>query len=452
MDLILVAGVSLVSCILTLIFLAARYRRCPSNQILAVYGKVAKGQSVKCYHGGGTFVWPLIQDYAYLDLTPITIHINLKSALSLHNIRVNLPSTFTIAIGTTEELMSNAAIRLLDLNKREIELMASEIIFGQLRLTVASLTIEQINLDRESFLESIRDHIDTELKKIGLILINVNITDIHDESGYIDSIGKKAASAALNQAKIDVAEAEKRGEIGKALAEKERRISVAAYHAQAIEGENLAKAHVATYNADLAEKQALADQRSEVAEQQAAATIQEAKAIAELKRLETEQIVVREIEKRKIEIDAQAAAEKQKTEAAGHAESILLIKTAEAEGTQRVLSAKAHGYQELIKSCGNNSKDAATMLLVEKLEELVKLQTEAIRNIKIDKITVWDSGNAKDGSSTANFMKNMVKSLPSLHDVANMAGMELPEYLGKLTEDKKIHIDSSETSYNKENK
>jgi flotillin len=435
MDFLILLGLAAVGFIC--FFLIIFYRRCPSNQILAVYGKLKSGESVKCYHGGGTIVWPIIQGYMYLDLTPMIIHINLKSALSLHNIRINVPSTFTIAIGTTAELTNNSAVRLLGLSQKEIELMATEIIFGQLRLTVASLTIEQINQDRERFLDSIRTHVDPELKKIGLILINVNITDIHDESGYITSIGKKEASAALNQAKIDVAEAEKRGETGQALAQMEQRISVAQYNAQAIEGENKAKAKMATYNADLAEEQANADQRSKVAEQQAIAKIQEAKALAEIKRLEAQEIVVNEIEKRTIEIDAEAAAQKNRIEAAGQAEAILLIKTAEAEGTQKILHAKAQGYKALVDACGNNSKDAATMLMVEKLDELVKLQAEAIKNIKIDKIVVWDSGNNQDGSSTSNFMRNMVKSLPSLHDVANMAGMELPEYLGKLTPETK---------------
>lgn len=434
MNFIVIACVAFVGFIIfSFVFFLGRYQRCPSNKILAVFGKLSSEESVKCYHGGGAFIWPVIQDYSYLDLTPMTIHINLKSALSLHNIRINLPSTFTIAIGTTTELMNNAAIRLLGLEQKAIESMASEIIFGQLRLTVALLTIEQINQDRESFLESIRDHIDIELKKIGLILINVNITDIHDESGYINSIGKKAASAALNQAKIDVAEAEKRGETGQALAQKEQRINVAEYHAQAIEGENKSKAKMAIYNADLAEAQADADQRSKVAEQQAVVKIQEAKALAEIKRLEAQEIVAKEIEKRKTEIDAQARAQQNRIHASGEAEALLLVKTAESEGLHKILHAKAEGYKMLIKACGDSSKDAATMLMVEKLEEIVKLQAEAIKNIKIDKITVWDSAGGKEGSSTANFMSNMIKSLPSLHDVAGMAGLELPEYLGTVS-------------------
>lgn len=414
----------------TLVFLASCYHRCPSNKILVVFGKVQGEQSSKCYHGGGAFVWPLIQDYQYLNLTPIAIHVPLKSALSQQNIRINVPSTFTVALDTVPEAMNNAAIRLLGLSPKDIELMATEIIIGQLRLTVASLRIEEINQDRERFLYEIRKHIEPELKKIGLMLLNVNITDITDESGYIESIGKKSVSTALNQAKVDVAEQEKLGEIGRALAEKQRRIEVAAYHAQAVEGENESQARIAKFNAQLVEQEAEADRRSKVSLHHAYAEINIAKTVAEGRRLEAEEIVPKEIEKRKIEIAAAADAEKQKIDAYAKAASILAIKQAEAQGIMQTLQAKADGYKLLVEAC-SSSQDAATMLMVEKLEEIVKLQTEAIKNIKIDKITVWDSGT-NGSSSTANFLSNMVKSLPPLHELAAMSGVKLPDYLGNL--------------------
>lgn len=417
----------------TIVFLANCYKRCPSNRILAVFGKVGNGDSVRCYHGGGAFVWPLIQDYDYLDLTPITLHIPLKSALSQQNIRINVPSTFTVAIDTHPEAMNNAAIRLLGLPIKNIEMMAIEIITGQLRLTVASLRIEEINQDRERFLLEIRKHIESELRKIGLMLLNVNITDITDESGYIDSIGKKAASTAINQAKIDVAEQVKRGDIGSAEAERDRRVQVSAFNAAAVHGENDARAKIAQVNAELLERESQAAMRGQIAEQQSFAEINKAKSLAELARLEAEQIVPKEIEKRKIAIDAAAAADRERIEAEGSAAAILALKQAEAEGIMKVLAAKADGYRLLVKACGDNTRDAATMLLVEKLEEMVKLQTEAIKNLKIDKITVWDSGsNGDKGSSTANFMSNMVKTLPPLHEIAAMSGIDLPAYLGSI--------------------
>lgn len=422
----------------TLYFLAKLYRRCPSNKILVVYGRVGGSRTVQCYHGGGTFVWPLIQGCAFLDLTPRTIHIPLKGALSHQNIRVNVPSTFTVAVGLTPEVMNNAAVRMLDLDHRSIESMATEIIIGQLRLTVAGLRIEEINQDRERFLESIKKNIEPELHKIGLTLLNVNITDITDESEYIESIGKKASATAVNQAKVDVSEQEKQGDIGKALAERDRRISVASYNAEAVKGENDSKAQMALTNASLAEKEAQASQRSQVAKQQAEAEIQRARALAQTQLLEAEQIVPQEIRKKKIEIEAAAEAQSKILMARGEAEAILSIKEAEAQGIQKLLDAKAKGYKQLVEACGDDAKSASTMLLIEKLEEIVKLQTEAIKNIKIDKITVWDSGNGGDptkGSSTSNFISQFVKSLPALQDVSAMAGLELPAFLGHMTKD-----------------
>ena len=104
-----------------------------------------------------------------------------------------------------------------------------------------------------------------------------------------------------------------------------------------------------------------------------------------------------------------------------------------------LLEKKAEGYRKLIESAGGDSKAAATMLMIEKLEAIVARQTEAISNLKIDKITIWDSGagsGASDkGSSTANFVSSLMKSLPPVQDVAAMAGIELPSYLGKIKDD-----------------
>ncbi len=446
--------------VVTIIFLASRYKRCPSDKILVVYGKVGSGQSARCIHGGGSVIWPLIQDYAYVSLTPMTIGIPLQGALSMQNIRINVPCTFTIGISTIPDTMTAAAERLLHLNQSEIEEMAKEILFGQLRLTVASLTIEQINQDRESFLESIRTNVSIELNKIGLYLINVNITDITDESGYIDSIGKKAAAEAINQAKIDVAEQEKLGSIGeshatreqeikvaqnvaeaekgKKQAEADQRIYVQGQEAKAVEGENTADADIADANATLAVKEAAALQRGEVAKREAEVEIQKAQYKAESERLNAEEIARQEVDKRKVEIAAEAEAEKLRREAKGEADAILLKYQAEAEGVRQVLQSKAAGYLALVEGCNGDAKSAATLLMTEKIEQIVDVQVEAIRNIKIDKVTVWDSGaeGSNGKTNTADFLSGLIKSLPPLHEVAGMAGIELPKYLGEIAEKK----------------
>ena len=173
-----------------IIFFFSRYKKCTSDRILVIYGKTNGGQSSKCMHGGGAFVWPVIQAFEYLDLTPIPIDIPLEGALDKEGNRVNAPSTFTVGISTDPSIMSNAAERLLGLQLTQIRDLAKDIIFGQMRLVIASLDIETINSDRDLLINKISDYVQNELSKVGLRLINVNIKDITDNSGYLTALGK----------------------------------------------------------------------------------------------------------------------------------------------------------------------------------------------------------------------------------------------------------------------
>ncbi len=257
---VLVLVVSLIVVALgTLIFFFTRYKRCPSDKVLVIYGKTRGGSSSKCIHGGAAFVWPLLQDSQFLDLTPIPIDIKLEGALSKQNIRVNTPSTFTVGISTEKGVMENAAERLLGLDLTQIRLLGQDIIFGQMRVVIATMDIESINADRDLLIEKITTGVEVELTKVGLRLINVNIQDITDESGYIEALGKEAAARAVNEAKISVAEQERDGEIGKNNAEREQRVQVAAAKATAVEGENIAKIKVAQSDAQRREQEAEAE-------------------------------------------------------------------------------------------------------------------------------------------------------------------------------------------------
>jgi flotillin len=505
-----------------LIIIVKQYRRCPSNKILVIYGKVAGQRAAKCLHGGGAFVWPLIQDYHYLSLEPLPIEIELTGALSSQNIKVNVPSTVTIGISTDPDVMNNAAERLLGLSEQQIADHARDIILGQMRLVIATMSIEEINKSRDEFLKNVNHHVETELNKIGLKAINVNIRDISDESGYIQAIGQKAAAEAINQAKVDVAVFDKTGKVGEAVqvkerevsvaqqraeavsgqkeaernqrirvasleaeavsgqkeAEKNQRVKVASYEAEgqageaearrvqeiavaeqwakaeqgkkeaernqrvavstleaeAVSGENQAKAQIADYNAELARRQADAKRVGDVALANATRDVLKAQKEQELARLEKDELAQKEIDKRKVEIDAEAEAERLRRIAKGEADATLAKYQAEARGQQAVLEGKAKGYSDLLMACGAERSLAPTLLVIEKLGELVAEQVKAIQNLHIDKITVWDSGPGANGGqgSTANFLRGMMSSLPPMHELARQAGVELPEWLGNV--------------------
>ena len=333
----------------------------------------------------------------------------------------------------------------MGLNSENIQDLAKDILFGQLRLVIATMTIEEINSDRDKFLDNISKNVDSELKKIGLKLINVNVTDIKDESGYIEALGKEAAAKAINEAKISVAEQEKIGETGKAMADREKDTQIAETHrdrdvkiaitqkdrevsiasaakdesigkaeaerdtriktseanALAIKGENEAKIQIAQSDALRREKEAEALKIAMASEK-----VQQAKALeeayhaeqaAENARAERERstqnaniVVPAEIAKQRAIIEAQAIAEQTREQAKGEADAIFAKMEAEAKGLYEILTKQAEGYKEVVGAAGGDPTKAFQLLLIEKLPELVKTQVEAVKNIKIDKITVWE--------------------------------------------------------------
>ena len=492
-----------------IVLIIRRYKRCPSNRILVVYGKSGKGQTSICIHGGARLVWPIIQDYAYLHLDPMQIEIPLRGALSIENIRVNVPSVFTVAIGTTSEQMQNAAVRLLGLSRQQISKQAEDIIFGQLRQVIASMRIEEINRDRESFLINITDSLEPELRKIGLVLINVNVTDITDESGYIEAIGQKAASEAIQKARGDVADNEKMGEIRVAEAEQEKaiqvanavkvqmigtreaerdkevrlaeltreqavrvadlkkeqtvgeqsasficetqvkqserdmRVQTAEANAVAVQGENKSQAVIAASQAELMVRKAEAYQIGETKKREAEAAVMQAQYIAETKTAQAEAALTEAKQRAELEapaiaqkaktiVEAEALAEQRRIEAEGEAKAIFAKLEAEARGQYEILARKGEGLQRIIEACGGAEK-AFQLLMLEHFDNLIEASSQAISNIKFDKIIVWDGG-ARDGqSATANFLQNMAKTLPPMMQVMKeVGGIEFPETLATI--------------------
>ena len=443
MEIIIIIAIAVVVLIVTLAAILNRYKRCPSDKILVIYGKTRRNKnggssSAKCIHGGAAFIWPVFQSYSFLDLTPISIECNLTNALSKQNIRVDVPCRFTVGISTEPENMTNAAERLLGLTIENIQNIATDILFGQLRLVIATMDIEEINSDRDKFLANVST--------------NVNVTDIRDESGYIEALGKEAAAKAINDAKKSVAEQNRFGEIGKAEADRDKdiriaetvrdtRISTADANAKAVEGENNSKIAIANSDAIRREKEAEAARIAIAAEKvQAAKAMEEAykaEQNAELARAAREQatqqaniVVPAQIEKEKAIIDAEAEAEKLRRTAQGEADAIYAKMAAQAKGIEEILTRQAEGFQRLVGAAEGDAQKAVLMLIADKLPELVKTQVEAVKGIKIDKVTVWDGNGKGDGkTSTANFISGMMQSVPPLDELFKMAGMNLPSYL-----------------------
>ncbi len=466
-------GVVVLLLVSFLLLLIKRYKRCPSNRVLVIYGKVGGGGASKCIHGGGAFIWPLIQDYAFLDLDPRQIEIPLRGALSIENIRVNVPSVFTVAVGTDSAVMNNAAIRLLGLKNNEIEAQARDIIFGQLRQVIASMRIEEINRDRDGFLGRVQSSLEPELRKIGLVLINVNITDITDESGYIEAIGRKAAATAVQQAEIDVADQVRLGAIGVAVAdrakdvevaiahkerdigtkeadrdrvvqvasldrdakvgeeraalerdadiadaERAKRIRVADANATAVTGENESKARIADADAELQVKRAEAYQLGETRKRVAEADVLKAQYLAQADAAKAE---AQKIEAEKM-ADLVAVARAEKAKITVDAEAEADKRAIEAEGDAKAiyarLEAEARGQYEILAKKGEGlgkiveacgGSDRAFQMLM--LEHIEKLSENAAKAIQNIKFDKVVVWDGGNGGEGGGATSNFLSSL-----------------------------------------
>ena len=499
-DFLPIAGFVAVLVILVVLFFISRYRTCPSDKILVVYGKTTGNQSAKCYAGGAAFIWPVIQNYAYLELTPLSIDVNLQDALSKQNIRVSVPAQFTVGIGREPELMQSAAERLLNLSRNDIASLAHDIIMGQMRLVIANMDIEELNADRDKFVDSVYTNVGDELNKIGLKLINVNVTDIQDESGYIAALGKEAAAKAINEAKIlvakevrlgsvgqaeeeqeqtvkvaeantkaeigqaqatqqqriRVAEANTQAEIGEAEADREQRIRIAEAKAlaevgeaqsfaEATKGKNTANIEIANSDAErdiqIAEANRKAIAAKKVAEAKALEesyhaerAAEEARAIRDKAKMEADEVVREDVEKQKAVIAAQAEAERQREIAKGEADALLAKYMAQAKGTEELLTKQAEGFQKLVEAAGGDPNSAIGYLMIDKLTELAQIQVDAIKDVEIDKVVVYDNGN---GQGVSNFVQGLYGMMPQLNDFLQQAGMNLPDALVKKIEEAK---------------
>jgi flotillin len=423
---------------------------------------MGKGEGGKIQKGGGAFVLPIVQQWKTLSMEPMALEVKLGSALSLERIRVNIPSVFTVAVSDDDEKRVLAVSRLLTMTRAEIEYQAKEIITGQLRAVVAQMDIDEINLDRKKFNGMIEELVGDELDKIGLQLINVNITDINDASGKIEAQGKKAAAESIEKARVAEAMERRNGASGVAEADKLRetevaqhvaakdigikesdqmqRERIAAIEATAVEAENEATGRIATSKATLQVTQAEAYEEGESRERESRARVEEleAKAFAEAAKAQAERIEMdkrAELEapakamKSKIITDAEADAEATIINARGKADATFIQMEAEAKGHYELLDKKAQGLGALVAGCGG-SDAAFQLLMLEHVDTIAETSAKAISNIKFDKVTVWDTGaGAGNGSSTtADFIRSLTQSLPpTMEVIEKVAGVDLPK-------------------------
>lgn len=373
-NLLILIGIMILVVIATIWGILSRFRKCPSNQALVVYGRTGGHTSSKVYIGGAAFIWPVLQGYDFLSLKPIHITCDIDKALSKEKIRITLPTVFTVAISTKPDIIQNAAIRLLGLDSAGINKVVQEIVYGQIRDIIAVMDINEINSNRDKFQAQVREKIESELIKVGLDLLNVNFKDISDSADFIKNLGAQAEAENRNTAQVKIAEQDKVGAINISEQKKEREIEVA---------KNVRDQEVQTANIEKERQiqvaEATKDRESTVAETEAQQAVaiaaanneriaREAQIKAEADVKQTEAVTVAESTKANLNADMaikKATAEKDAAVGVNHSQAEI----AKAEAERKKIEEESRRLSEVARVQASKEVERSEQEYQRKVEE-----------------------------------------------------------------------------------
>ncbi|MEA5452146.1 SPFH domain-containing protein [Leptolyngbya sp. CCNP1308] len=366
------------------------YYICQPSEVLIFSGDrrtVGDGHSVgyRLVKGGSSIRKPLLEKTFRMELTNMIIELKVANAYSRGGIPLNVDGVANIKIAGEEPAIHNAIERLLGKSREEIEKIARETLEGNLRGVLATLTPEQVNEDKMAFVRNLLDEADDDLAQLGLILDNLQIQNISDDVGYLNSIGRKQRADLLRDARIAEAEAKTQSAL------------------QA--SENLKRTSLRQIEAKIETTRADADRRLQNALSQRQAAISEAEAeiAAEVARTEAELAVQRErrnqVEQQlQADVIAPAAASCQQAQARAKGDAASIVEDGRA---------RAEGIRELATTWKAAGDHAREIFLFQKLESLLANLVDTVPDVEVESITVIDPGRGGSATKLASFMEQM---------------------------------------------
>jgi flotillin len=423
-------GVPVVAAGAALAFVGLRYRTSPSNQWL-----VRTGLGIDDMQIAKRFVqWPF-QNIQVIDMTPQSFKLAVN-AMSREKMEFKFPAVFTIGPKNETDSLTKYSRFLLAQNFDDTDTLIRGIIEGETRSLSANLSIEDIFTGRAAFKSEVVGNVKAQLDQYGLEIYNANIEELKDSdtSNYFRSLAQKIKAEAENKAKVEVAEQNKRGNIGSKEREAETRQRVAAVEAETALVENTRRQEILKSEADLAKTKAEQDL---VAQQARIKAEQEAESLrmgllrdVEKRRAEMELEKQRAAELVKATVEAETACKEAEGKAQSQrilAEALLFQKQKEAEGIQALLGAQAEGLQRLVASFGGDARALLSYTMLEKglYEKLAEANAKAIKDLN-PKITVWTHDPATSMSAVQNLGKSLI---PMLDTIQDQTGYALPTWL-----------------------
>jgi flotillin len=447
---------AIVIIVLLIAYLSSRYKVAGANEALIRSGRATPlggGEAgLKVVRGQGIVVLPLFHKIGKLKLTARQINVNLADAVSRQGIKVAVQGVATFKIGADDESIRNAAERFLDAQEEQVDSIVKNVLEGSLRSIVGTLTIEELNLDRQKFQQAVQDAAKGDLATSGLQIDSFTIQAIRDESGYMDLIGQQETARRERDARMAKAGADQEAAVREAEANQvkinaerdvsvrraETEMQVAAAEARAAQAGPLAQAEaqqevtrkqteLAQLEADRKQKELIAstirpaeaDAEAQIrrAEGEKGARIAQAQAEAERVKLAGQAeaaitITKGEANARVILVNAQSESEKTKLE--GNAEAGVVFTKGEAEA--KALELRAQAYRQF-------NEAAVIQTVLSMLPEIVRAAAEPMANIK--DLTVLST----DGASE--LVRNGTRTVAEASAVVKgVTGIDIPALIG----------------------
>ena len=398
------AGIGLIVLIIVLVFgaiigtWARRYRRAGPDEVLVISGRRnrrrnALGESeevgFRVIRNGGTFVFPIIEEYERMSLHVISTQVATHNAISKEGVPLIVVGTALFKVSGDDTGIINAAERYLGRPQEDIERDVQAVLEGHLRGVCGQLTPEEIYQDRQAFQEQIAEQAQAELTQMGITLDTLTLRDISDEVGYLDALGRRRTAEVQRDARIGEANADREAAVAEAMARQQAERARAEADAKIAEAEKERDVLKATYDAQTSAEEARAEQAAEQAEAEAKQRVAEAETVLAQKRaeqrrreLEAEVVATAEAEKQRQILDAEAAKQRHILQAEADAQAT--VQRAEADKQSAVLSGEGDARQISDRGAAEASAIAAKLAaeargLAERAEALKQYTDEAIR-------------------------------------------------------------------------
>lgn len=404
MELFVVPAILILGILSVLGIVRANLKICQPNEVLIFSGRkrlLADGSSVgyRVIQGGRGFRIPIVEKVDRMRLNTIPIDLTVSNAYSKGGIPLVVRAIANVKVSSNEAELNNAVERLLGKTLEEIQTIAKETLEGNLRGVVASLTPEEVNEDRLKFARELLDEADSDLSALGLQLDTLKIQSVEDDRGYLDAIGRQSTANII--AAAEVVEAQKREQAKLAEAKADIEITRAQNDVRILRAQLAATAEAEEAKIGMAARVAEARAEQELAEQE----------IALSEKRQRAEVIVR----------SEAEREAKENQAKGNAARILEDGKAEVD----VLNQKL----ELWKIAG---PDAERLFLIQMLPDIMREVIKTVDNLKIDKLTIVDSGQGGSGSGVPAVMSQIAGATPAvLESLKASTGIDIAGMLSR---------------------